>query len=87
MQFLPQRNAIELVLMYIRCIKNLRGLSPRANYIDRATAACRRSQCLLFTDIGCHVVSVADPLRPYSPLSRPESLLFFQVVPQLYSRG
>jgi hypothetical protein len=26
----------------------LRGLSPRANYTDRATAACRRSQCQLF---------------------------------------
>jgi hypothetical protein len=25
----------------------LHGLSPRANYTDRATAACRRSQCQL----------------------------------------
>jgi hypothetical protein len=25
----------------------LRGLSPQANYTDRATAACRRSDCLL----------------------------------------
>jgi hypothetical protein len=25
----------------------LRGLSPRANYTDRATAACRRSDCQL----------------------------------------
>jgi hypothetical protein len=25
----------------------LHGLSPRANYIDRATAACRRSDCQL----------------------------------------
>jgi hypothetical protein len=25
----------------------LRGLGPRANYTDRATAACRRSQCQL----------------------------------------
>jgi hypothetical protein len=24
------------------------GLSPRANYTDRATAACRRSDCQLF---------------------------------------
>jgi hypothetical protein len=23
----------------------IRGLSPRANYIDRATTACRRSKC------------------------------------------
>jgi hypothetical protein len=25
----------------------LHGLSPQANYIDRATAACRRSDCQL----------------------------------------
>jgi hypothetical protein len=39
----------------------LYGLSPRPNYTDRATAACRRSDCQLFADIGCHVVSVTDP--------------------------
>jgi hypothetical protein len=39
--------------------KKLHGLSPRANYTDRATIACRRSDCL--ADRGCHVVSVADP--------------------------
>jgi hypothetical protein len=27
--------------------KTLHGLSPRANYTDRATAACRRSDCQL----------------------------------------
>jgi hypothetical protein len=27
--------------------KKLHGLSPRANYTDRATAACRRSNCQL----------------------------------------
>jgi hypothetical protein len=27
--------------------KKLQGLSPRANYTDRATAACRRSNCHL----------------------------------------
>jgi hypothetical protein len=32
-----------------------------SNYIDRATAACRRSDCQLFADRGCHVVSVTDP--------------------------
>jgi hypothetical protein len=39
----------------------LHGLSPRANYTDRATANCRRSDCQLFADRGCHVVSVTDP--------------------------
>jgi hypothetical protein len=28
-------------------IQQLHGLSPRANYADRATAACRRSDCQL----------------------------------------
>jgi hypothetical protein len=40
--------------------KNLRGLSPRANYTDRATSACRRSDRQLLNDSGCHVVSVTD---------------------------
>jgi hypothetical protein len=38
----------------------LHDLSPRANYTDRATAACRRSDCHLFAARGCHVVSVTD---------------------------
>jgi CBS-domain-containing membrane protein len=37
----------------------LRGLSRRANYTDRATAACRLVPT--FADRGCHVVSVMDP--------------------------
>jgi hypothetical protein len=41
--------------------KKLHGLSPRANYTDRATAACRLSDCQHFADRGCHVVSVTDP--------------------------
>jgi hypothetical protein len=39
----------------------LRGLSPQAKYTDRATSACRRSQCQLLWTEGCHVVSVTDP--------------------------
>jgi hypothetical protein len=42
--------------------KKHRGLSPRANYTDRVTAACRRSDCqLLRIDRGFHVVSMTDP--------------------------
>jgi hypothetical protein len=36
-------------------------MSPRANYTDRATAACRRSECQPLADRECHVVSVTDP--------------------------
>jgi hypothetical protein len=39
----------------------LLGLSPRANYTDRATAAYRRSNCQILRIEGCHVVSVTDP--------------------------
>jgi hypothetical protein len=36
---------------------------------------------------GCRVISAADALRPYSRFSSQEPLLFYQVAPQLYSRG
>jgi hypothetical protein len=39
-----------------------------------------------FADSGCHVARDGS-LRPYSRLSRQEPLLFYQVAPQLYSRG
>jgi hypothetical protein len=67
-------------------LTKLRGLSPRANYADRATAACRRSQCKLFADRGCHVVSVADPYGRNLGFLDQSRYVFFQVVPQLYSR-
>ena len=38
-----------------------RGLSPQANYTDRAAAAGRRSYCQLLRIEGCHVVSATDP--------------------------
>jgi hypothetical protein len=65
----------------------LHGLSPRANYTDRATAACLRSDWPTFADRGCHVVSVTDPYgRIFGFLDRGR-YFFYQVAPQLYSRG
>jgi hypothetical protein len=66
--------------------KKLYGLSPRANYTDRATAACRRSDCQILRIEGA-TWSVWRIPRPYSWFSRKEPLLFYQVAPQLYSRG
>jgi hypothetical protein len=63
--------------------KKLHGLSPRANYTDRATTACRRSDCQLGVPRGQRDGS----LRQYSRFSRQEPLLFYQVAPQFYSRG
>jgi hypothetical protein len=37
-----------MIFLYLNDKKELHGLSPRANYTDRATAACRRSDCQLF---------------------------------------
>jgi hypothetical protein len=39
-----------LFISLMGCLREyfkLHGLSPRANYTDRATAACRRSDCQL----------------------------------------
>jgi hypothetical protein len=64
-------------------IKKLHGLSPRANYNDRATAACRRSECQLLR-IEVPRGQRDGSLRPYSRFSRQEPLLFSRVAPQLY---
>jgi hypothetical protein len=63
------------------------ALSPRANYTYRATAACRRGWCQRLRMEGRSVVSVTDPYgRNLGFLDR-NRYLFFQVAPQLYSRG
>jgi hypothetical protein len=51
-QLLSYAGDVNLLGHYIDTIKKntktkLHGLSPRANYTDRATAACRRSDCQL----------------------------------------
>jgi hypothetical protein len=48
----------------------LRCLSPRANYTDRATAACRRSWCQLLRLEGATWSAWRNP-RPYYRVSRP----------------
>jgi hypothetical protein len=64
----------------------LHGPSPQANYTDRATAACRRSECQLLR-IRVPRGQRDGSLRPYSQFSRQEPLPFYQVAPQLYSRS
>jgi hypothetical protein len=67
----------------------LHGLSPRANYTDRATAACPWSNCQLLGIEGATwpAWQIPTAVLPYSRFSRQEPLLFYQVAPQLYSRG
>jgi hypothetical protein len=64
----------------------LHGLSPLANYTDRPTVACRRSDCQLWR-IGVPRGQRDGSLRSYSRFYRQDPLLFYQVAPQLYSRG
>jgi hypothetical protein len=55
MLYRPFSHYEKLTLFYCvleEIIKKLHGLSPRANYIDRATATCRRSDCQLFEARG-----------------------------------
>jgi hypothetical protein len=47
MQELMTRQLPEFQLWQNKQTNKLHGLSPRANYTDRATAACRRSDCQL----------------------------------------
>jgi hypothetical protein len=61
----------------------LRGLSPPANYTDRATAACRQ---LLWVE-NATAVSVTDPYGRILGFLDRSRYFFFQVAPQLYSRG
>jgi hypothetical protein len=39
--------ATVILLGTLQTLTKLHGLSPRANYTDRATASCRRSDCQL----------------------------------------
>jgi hypothetical protein len=70
-----KRNAYILLVEKPEGKKPLRRLK-RANFTDRATVGCRRSKWQRLRIEGCRVTSEADPLRPYSCFSRPESLLF-----------
>jgi hypothetical protein len=61
-------------------------MSPQANYTDRATATCRRSDCQLLQIEGATWSALRIPMAIFS-VTRKEPLLFYQVAPQLYSQG
>jgi hypothetical protein len=75
---------------HLKCIytnNKLHGLSSRANYTDRATAVSRRSGCRLLRINGATWSAWRIPAAVFSGFSRREPLRFYQVAPQLYSRG
>jgi hypothetical protein len=41
--------------------QQIRGLSLRVNYTDRAIAVCRQSYCKLLPIVGCHMVGATHP--------------------------
>jgi hypothetical protein len=61
------------------CLK-LRGMSPRDLRLSAKLAPT-------FADRRCHVVSVTDPSRIILGFLDRSRYFFFQVAPQLYSRG
>jgi hypothetical protein len=75
-------------IRHVMVTKNLRGLSRLANYAERASER-RLSLTLLptFVDTGSHVVSVTDPYGHILGFIDRSRYFFFQIAPQLYSRG
>jgi hypothetical protein len=76
--------------LYINWEKNttnsLRGLSSRAKYTD-SDRHLSAKLVPTFEDRGCHVVSVTDPYARNLDFLARSRYFFFQVAPQLYSRG
>jgi hypothetical protein len=67
------------IVQSLKKYTKLRGLSPRADYTDRATAACRRSYCrFLRIEVPNHYGRILGFLGR-------SHYIFFQVAPQLYS--
>jgi hypothetical protein len=61
----------------------LRGLSPRTNCTDRATAAFSAKVVSAFEDRGCRVFSATDPHGRIRNILDRSRYIFFQVAPEL----
>jgi hypothetical protein len=57
-QFCDRQHLIKHTHTHTHKKTKLCGLSPRANYIDRATAACWRQLVTTSADTGCHVIYI-----------------------------
>jgi hypothetical protein len=68
-------------------IKELHGLSPRANYTHRARPPLSAKLVATSTDSVCQVVSVTDPYDRILGFVDRSRYFLFQVASQLYSRG
>jgi hypothetical protein len=70
-----------------RLTAKLRGISPQANYTDRAIAACRRSQCQLLRVEGAAWPAQRIPMALNLGFLDRSRYFFIQVAPQLSSWG
>jgi hypothetical protein len=76
---------VEWILTLTKTKNELRDLSPRANYTDRATLFGEVS--VNFFDREYLMVSATDPHGRILGFLYWRLYFFFQVAPQLYSRG
>jgi hypothetical protein len=70
--------------MWMKLKTELCALSPRANYIDRHLSA---TLVPTFADKGCQMASVTDLYGRILGFPNRNRYFFFQLAPQLYSRG
>jgi hypothetical protein len=83
-------NSEHAVTSFTKC-KSVTNLTPWPESVNELYRPRDRrlSAKLLptFADGGCHVVSVTDPYGPILDFLNRSRYFFFQVAPQLYSRG
>jgi hypothetical protein len=65
----------------------LHGFSLQPNYTERATAACRQSYCKPLRIEGATWSAQRIPTAVFLVFLDRRRYFFFQVAPQLYSRG
>jgi hypothetical protein len=67
--------------------KNLRGLSPQVGYTNQPTSGGLLATLITLAERGCHMVGTTDSHGCILDFLDQSCYYFFQVAPQLYSRG
>jgi hypothetical protein len=86
-KYRPNARLLSKAVYHPKKKSKLRGLIPGENYTDRATAACWRSWCQLLWIEGVAWSSRRIPCGRNLGFVKRSSYFFFQIAPQLYSRG
>jgi hypothetical protein len=77
----------EFLIVNLKLKTKLHGLSPRANYTTERPPLVGEVIANFFCAQRVPRGQRDGSLRPYSWFSRQEPILFYQVAPQMYSRG